>query len=484
MLTQSGNTVGQQACTTLSFTNTIDASLKPNLAQTWKLEKIIRLPSTHVITADERALLWQFRVALSANHNALTKVLRCAEWDPGTADYAMYPAGGAHGIIPLLQSWAPIGIADALELRGSDFSAATEKSLVNHVREYAVSRLDEITAGKDEELANYLVQLVQALRHETTKSPAGLCSFLIRRCSANTVLANDLFWYCAVEEDDPGGWGKMYSRIQRNLNVQLLRTESGTDTLELLQRQSEFTSKLCTMSKIVNDGGGTADRKRDRLRATLATDEFASLVEFPHPFPNPLQPDQMLYGLEPSKCIVFKSALAPLCLAFKTEPPSSSGAAPKLVRTIFKVGDDIRQDQIVLQMVCLCCFFLFAMLDVICVVLWQVGLMDGLLKREGLDMCLTPYKALAQSRSTGMLQFVENSQALSGIENIRYGACCPMIAWHLPYITYCCSPGIGSERKIQMKRLSIRPSRHSSRAVRAMRSSRISLVLATGIWTM
>ena len=90
MLTQSGNTVGQQACTTLSFTNTIDASLKPNLAQTWKLEKIIRLPSTHVITADERALLWQFRVALSANHNALTKVLRCAEWDPGTADYAMY----------------------------------------------------------------------------------------------------------------------------------------------------------------------------------------------------------------------------------------------------------------------------------------------------------------------------------------------------------------------------------------------------------
>jgi phosphatidylinositol 3-kinase len=86
----------------------------------------------------------------------------------------------------------------------------------------------------------------------------------------------------------------------------------------------------------------------------LATDEFASLVEFPHPFPNPLQPDQMLYGLEPSKCIVFKSALAPLCLAFKTEPPAScsgAGSASKLVRTIFKVGDDIRQDQIVLQMV-------------------------------------------------------------------------------------------------------------------------------------
>ena len=34
-------------------------------------------------------------------------------------------------------------------------------------------------------------------------------------------------------------------------------------------------------------------------------------------------------------------------------------------------------------------------------------------------MCLTPYKALAQSQNTGMLAFVENSHPLSGIPNIR-----------------------------------------------------------------
>lgn len=55
---------------------------------------------------------------------------------------------------------------------------------------------------------------------------------------------------------------------------------------------------------------------------------------------------------------------------------------PALLQVIFKHGDDLRQDELILQL---------------------LALMDRLLKREKLDLKLTPYKVLACSKSFGML---------------------------------------------------------------------------------
>ena len=52
---------------------------------------------------------------------------------------------------------------------------------------------------------------------------------------------------------------------------------------------------------------------------------------------------------------------------------------------ILKVGDDLRQDQLVLQM---------------------ISLMDKLLLEEKLDLCLTPYSVLATSIDAGLMEFV------------------------------------------------------------------------------
>jgi len=60
---------------------------------------------------------------------------------------------------------------------------------------------------------------------------------------------------------------------------------------------------------------------------------------------------------------------------------------------IFKSGDDLRQDQLALQM---------------------IKLMDRLLKKENLDLRLTPYKALAINTFQGMVEFV-NSSAIASI---------------------------------------------------------------------
>lgn len=54
---------------------------------------------------------------------------------------------------------------------------------------------------------------------------------------------------------------------------------------------------------------------------------------------------------------------------------------------IFKHGDDLRQDQLILQM---------------------ITLMDKLLRKENLDLKLTPYRVLATSSKHGFMQYIES----------------------------------------------------------------------------
>src|ERR1700721_2574811 len=62
---------------------------------------------------------------------------------------------------------------------------------------------------------------------------------------------------------------------------------------------------------------------------------------------------------------------------------------------LFKTGDDLRQDQLVIQI---------------------ITLMDQLLQKENLDLKLSPYKILATSVTAGAVQFVP-SMSLQGIVN-------------------------------------------------------------------
>ena len=62
--------------------------------------------------ADDKALLWRFRFALTPEPRALTKFLKCVDWSD---------ASEARQAAELVAQWAPIGVADALELLSPDF---------------------------------------------------------------------------------------------------------------------------------------------------------------------------------------------------------------------------------------------------------------------------------------------------------------------------------------------------------------------------
>ena len=65
------------------------------------------------LAPEQRMLLWRFRWSLVGEPRALTKVLRCVDW----ADVR-----DARAAAELIARWAPISIADALELLSPAFT--------------------------------------------------------------------------------------------------------------------------------------------------------------------------------------------------------------------------------------------------------------------------------------------------------------------------------------------------------------------------
>jgi phosphatidylinositol 3-kinase len=65
-------------------------------------------------------------------------------------------------------------------------------------------------------------------------------------------------------------------------------------------------------------------------------------------------------------------------------------------KVIFKSGDDLRQDQLIIQM---------------------ITLMDRLLKRVNLDLKLKPYRILATGPKDGLMEFVGGSMPVSEVLN-------------------------------------------------------------------
>jgi len=146
----------------------------------------------------------------------------------------------------------------------------------------------------------------------------------------------------------------------------------GVERRAMLKRQADFIFLLSEFSRTI--------------RQFLAdpTNELAAF----EPMPLPVDPTINVVGCYPEESIVFKSSLSPILIYLKT----SDGTRHPVM---FKAGDDLRQDQLVIQIVIL---------------------MDRLLRKENLDLKLTPYRVLATSVYTGVMQFIPSISLASSLE--------------------------------------------------------------------
>ncbi|KAG8131305.1 putative Phosphatidylinositol 3-kinase catalytic subunit type 3-like protein, partial [Naja naja] len=313
---------------------------------------IVSYPPTKQLTYEEQDLVWKFRYYLTHQEKALTKFLKCVNWHlPQEAKQAL----------ELLGKWKPMDVEDSLELLSSQFTNPT-------VRRYAVARLQQ---ADDEDLLMYLLQLVQALKYEnfddiksglepTKKETQGSVSEtlfpsflpLYQWQKRKNRLRMKTLRYVIVECEDRDTQQRdpktheMYLNVMRRFSQALLKGDKSVRVMRsLLAAQQTFVDRLVHVMKAVHRENGNRKKKNDRLQTLLADNEKMNLSDI-EPIPLPLEPQVKIRGIIPEKATLFKSALMPAQLFFKTEDGDS-------YPVIFKHGDDLRQDQLILQIISL-----------------------------------------------------------------------------------------------------------------------------------
>ena len=359
----------------------MDRDLKPNAIVRDELNAILNSPPTYALTADHKDLIWKFRYHLTREKRWLTKFVKSVAWDDPTE---------SKQATQILGRWTSIDVDDALELLGPSFTNQA-------VRAFAVDRLRQ---ADDAELLLYLLQLVQALKFERVSAESSqegsadfnLAQLLIQRAASNFVLGNYFYWYLMVECDDKSPqqldeYRNVYNRAAYDFMLELDKRPDGSATRRTLRRQAELVHVLGKIANQIQKASLSNHNKVEQLRKQLADPEHG-LVDISPPLPLPLDPDVKVVGvaLGSEDVTVFKSSLCPIKLTFKTE-------AGMKYPIIIKQGDDLRQDQLCIQI---------------------ITLMDQLLKKENLDLQLSPYKILATSTEAGLSQFVD-SKSLQGI---------------------------------------------------------------------
>ncbi|KHJ30663.1 putative phosphatidylinositol 3-kinase [Erysiphe necator] len=367
-------------------TGVVDRDLKPNAKVRDELNSIIAYAPTQILLPDEKDLIWKFRHHLTSNKRALTKFVKSVNWQDQSE---------SRQAVQILSSskWTEVDVDDALELLGPTFDNPA-------VRAYAVDRLRK---SDDDELLLYLLQLVQALKFEPISEQnkderlkhSSLTKFLIERATNSFMLGNYFHWYLMVECDDQSssqgdGFRKLFAKVEYDYMTELVKKKGGVETRKLLLRQAELIAILSKISMDIKISKESVARKTENVKQFLSDAKNGVIVIDP-PLPLPLDPSVMLTGVDPAETQVFKSSLFPIMLTFKT-------VSKQKYQIIFKTGDDLRQDQLVIQI---------------------ISLMDQLLQKENLDLKLSPYKILATCASAGAVQFVPSVSLQSVVKKFK-----------------------------------------------------------------
>ncbi|XRB07167.1 phosphatidylinositol-4,5-bisphosphate 3-kinase catalytic subunit [Pycnococcus provasolii] len=330
-----------------------------------QLERIIRADPLTIPDRSEQALLWQKKISLRKKPHALPKVLLSVPWHNRFAVVSMHQ---------LLDEWQPLSPTAALELFGERFADAC-------IRDYAVRCLQDMS---DEDLAEYILQLVQVIKAEPYHTSA-IAHFLLKRALINpAVIGHRLFWNLRAELENSA------VRERYGVILRVFLRLCGSYRAELLD-QAQAVSEMESVANAIKSIKG-ADVRLAELRRLLQH------VNLKPSFRLPLDPSITVTKLRAQKCKYMDSKKLPLWLVFD-KAHANPGDPPHLI--IFKSGDDLRQDILTLQM---------------------MRIMDRLWRKHDLDLRMNCYGCIATGFEVGMLEVVTNSETTSAISKAAGGA--------------------------------------------------------------
>uniref|UniRef100_A0A8D0ABM1 Phosphatidylinositol-4,5-bisphosphate 3-kinase catalytic subunit beta n=1 Tax=Sander lucioperca TaxID=283035 RepID=A0A8D0ABM1_SANLU len=311
-----------------------------------ELKEIMERDPLSQLCENEKDLIWTLRYDCRENFpQSLPKLLLSVKWSKHE-DMAQLQA--------LLQIWPKLSPRDALELL--DFNYPDQ-----YVREYAVGCLRDMS---DEELSQYLLQLVQVLRYEPYYDCA-LTHFLLERAQGNRKIGHFLFWHLRSEIHMPA------VSVQFALMLEAY-CRGNIPHIEVLKKQVEALSKLKSVNELIKLG--TIKNARSKTKEAMLTKE--AMMTY--------------YSVLDPRCRYMDSKMKPLWIVYNNKLLGGD-----TLGIIFKNGDDLRQDMLTLQI---------------------LRLMDLLWKEANLDLRIVPYGCLATGDRAGLIEVVSSADTIANIQ--------------------------------------------------------------------
>ncbi|XP_044067521.1 phosphatidylinositol 4,5-bisphosphate 3-kinase catalytic subunit delta isoform isoform X3 [Siniperca chuatsi] len=324
-----------------------------------KLKEIMDNKNYTEFFEDEKELLWKLRAEVRDRYpESLSKLLLITKWNKREDVVQM---------VSLLRNWRDLPAIHALELLDYSFPDPV-------VRSFTIRCLRKLS---DDELLQYLIQLVQVLKYESYLD-CDLTTFLLERALSNRRIGHFLFWHLRSEIH--------VASVSLRFGLILEAYCRGNiHHIKFLAKQNEALGKMKALSDFVKSGSQkmTADDLKLCIRQESYLEALSDLL-------SPLNPSIILAEICADKCRFMDSKMKPLWLMYKN--PLAQG---DMVGIIFKNGDDLRQDMLTLQM---------------------IRLMENLWKKEGLDLRMIPYGCLSTGNKMGLIEVVKNSDTIANIQ--------------------------------------------------------------------
>ncbi|XP_026095869.1 phosphatidylinositol 4,5-bisphosphate 3-kinase catalytic subunit gamma isoform-like [Carassius auratus] len=344
-----------------------------------QFEQIIATDPLHPLSSEDKELLWHFRQECMKDPKAYPKFLSSVKW--GKQEAVMI----THHLIERCTVWdrSSLDVGLALQLLDCHFSD-------ENVRTLAVRKLETL---EDDDVLRYLLQLVQAVKFEPYHDSA-LARFLLKRALRSQRIGHFLFWFLRSEIAQSMHYQQRYAVI-----LEAYLRGCGEAMLQDFRKQVEITEAL---QKVTREIKQMSAEKYDvsaqvvlQLRQKLEVLQTSGL---PDSFKVPYDPGLRAGALVIEQCKVMASKKKPLWLQFKRADPTTLSS--DTIGIIFKDGDDLRQDMLILQILLI---------------------MESIWELESLDLSLLPYGCISTGNKIGMIEIVKDATTIANIQQSTVG---------------------------------------------------------------